>query len=159
MAWRSVCHSVCGPFSQMLCVFQMLQMLNGGSPGLSVCSDGVEEMDVPSDAGDPLRDHTLLQELFYKRSVSFSVGLTHIATFFKSTSVGRFSVMWFRERWFIWWFSISWFCVRWFSARSSNVWWFSTLVFTINCGWLDFFGCVRKCSCTGLAFSVGWQVN
>ncbi|XP_076468573.1 C2 domain-containing protein 3-like isoform X2 [Babylonia areolata] len=44
--------------------WQMLQMLNGGSPGPSVCSEG---MDVLSEPGDPLHDHTLLQELFYKR--------------------------------------------------------------------------------------------
>ena len=56
----------------MLFVFQMLQMLNGGSPGLSVCSDGADAMDVPSDAGDPLHDCNLLQELFYKRSVSLT---------------------------------------------------------------------------------------
>ena len=55
-----------------LSVFQMLQMLNGGSPGLSVCSDGADAMDVPSDAGDPLHDCDLLQELFYKRSVSLT---------------------------------------------------------------------------------------
>ena len=53
-----------------LCVAQMLRMMNGGSPGLSQCSDGAEGMDALSEAGDPLHDCTLLQELFYKRSVS-----------------------------------------------------------------------------------------
>ena len=47
--------------------WQMLQMMNGGSPGGSVYSD---LLDVYSEQGDPLHDRTLLRELFYKRSVS-----------------------------------------------------------------------------------------
>ncbi|KAK7097644.1 C2 domain-containing protein 3-like [Littorina saxatilis] len=59
--------------------WQMLQMLNGASPGPSICSDMMEGIDKLSDPGDPLHDRTLLQELFYKRSESELSGLSGLS--------------------------------------------------------------------------------
>lgn len=41
--------------------------MNGISPATSMCSEAI---DTTSEPGDPLHDHTLLHELFYKHSVS-----------------------------------------------------------------------------------------
>lgn len=48
----------------------MLQLMNGVSPGTSLCSD---VLDTNSEPGDPLHDQSLLQELFYKHSVGVKV--------------------------------------------------------------------------------------
>ncbi|KAL8593869.1 hypothetical protein ACOMHN_018081 [Nucella lapillus] len=50
--------------------WQMLQMLNGGSPGPSMCSEALDGMEVLSEPGDLLHDQSLLQHVFFKRSDS-----------------------------------------------------------------------------------------